>query len=109
MWGPAVALMKTSAGSPFYFNFHFSDLGNTFVCGPSGSGKTVIVNFLLAQLQKHDSNMVFFDRDRGAELFVRAGGGTYMPLKNGRQTGIAPLKGLDYNNPADRVFYANGL
>ncbi len=104
VWGPAVALMKTSAGSPFYFNFHFGDLGNTFVCGPSGSGKTVIVNFLLAQLQKHDPNMVFFDKDRGAELFVRAGGGTYMPLKNGKPTGIAPLKGLDYNNPADRVF-----
>ncbi|WP_336294022.1 VirB4 family type IV secretion/conjugal transfer ATPase [Bartonella sp. CB169] len=104
VWGPAVALMKTSSGSPYYFNFHFGDLGNTFVCGPSGSGKTVIVNFLLAQLQKHDPNMVFFDKDRGAELFVRAGGGTYMPLKNGKPTGIAPLKGLDYNNPADKVF-----
>ncbi|MGL2349614.1 VirB4 family type IV secretion/conjugal transfer ATPase [Helicobacter pylori] len=103
-WGPAVALMKTSAGSPFYFNFHFGDLGNTFICGPSGSGKTVIVNFLLAQLQKHDPDMVFFDKDRGAELFVRAGGGTYMPLKNGKPTGIAPLKGLDYSNPANKVF-----
>ncbi|GAA5102627.1 hypothetical protein GCM10023260_14700 [Bartonella acomydis] len=49
VWGLAVALMKTSTGSPFYFNFHFGNLGNTFVCGPSGSGKTVIVNFLLAQ------------------------------------------------------------
>lgn len=103
-WGPAVALMKTSAGSPFYFNFHFEDLGNTFVCGPSGSGKTVIVNFLLAQLQKHDPNMIFFDKDCGAELFVRAGGGTYMPLKNGKPTGIAPLKGLDYSNPANKIF-----
>ncbi|MCL6230296.1 VirB4 family type IV secretion/conjugal transfer ATPase [Bartonella bilalgolemii] len=103
-WGPAVAMMKTTAGSPFYFNFHFGDLGNTFVCGPSGSGKTVIINFLLAQLQKHDPHMVFFDKDRGAELFVRAGGGTYMPLKNGQPTGIAPLKGINYNNPADKVF-----
>jgi len=24
-WGPAVALLKTSAGSPYYFNFHFGD------------------------------------------------------------------------------------
>ncbi|WP_187287507.1 VirB4 family type IV secretion/conjugal transfer ATPase [Bartonella australis] len=103
-WGPAVALMKTSAGSPYYFNFHFGDLGNTFVCGPSGSGKTVIVNFLLAQLQKHNPHMVFFDKDRGAELFVRAGGGNYMSLKNGKPTGLAPLKGLDYENPENRVF-----
>ncbi|GAA5111135.1 hypothetical protein GCM10023261_15220 [Bartonella jaculi] len=49
-------------------------------------------------------NMICFDKARGAELFVRAGRGTYMPLKNGKSTGIAPLKGLDYNNPADRVF-----
>jgi type IV secretion system protein VirB4 len=37
-WGPAVALLRTSAGSPFHFNFHVGDLGHTFICGPSGSG-----------------------------------------------------------------------
>nr|AAN04487.1 VirB4 [Bartonella quintana] len=96
VWGAAVALLKTQAGSPYYFNFHYGDLGNTFVCGPSGSGKTVIVNFLLAQLQKHNPTMVFFDKDQGAEIFVRAGGGKYKPLKNGQPTGIAPLKGMEY-------------
>ena len=96
-WGPAVAMLKTSSGAPYYFNFHAPDsgLGNTFVCGPSGSGKTVILNFMLAQLQKHDPWMVFFDKDRGAELFVRAAGGTYLSLRNGVPTGCAPLKGLD--------------
>ncbi|WP_413814202.1 VirB4 family type IV secretion/conjugal transfer ATPase [Aureimonas sp. Leaf427] len=104
-WGPAVAMLKTASGSPFYFNFHHGDLGNTFVCGPSGSGKTVILNFMLAQLQKHDPHMVFFDKDRGADLFVRAAGGTYLPLKNGQPTGCAPLKGLDLT-PANRIFLA---
>ncbi|TCM52621.1 type IV secretion system protein VirB4 [Rhizobium sp. PP-F2F-G48] len=104
-WGPAVAMLKTASGSPFYFNFHHGDLGNTFVCGPSGSGKTVILNFMLAQLQKHDPHMVFFDKDRGADLFVRAAGGTYLPLKNGQPTGCAPLKGLELT-PANRIFLA---
>ncbi|MBB4193015.1 type IV secretion system protein VirB4 [Rhizobium aethiopicum] len=94
-WGPAVAMLKTVSGSPFYFNFHHSDLGNTFVCGPSGAGKTVLLNFMLSQLEKHDPHMVFFDKDRGADLFVRAAGGTYLPLKNGITTGCAPLKALD--------------
>ncbi len=49
--GPAVALLKTASGSPFYFNFHYGDLGNTFMCGPSGTGKTVIINFMLSQLE----------------------------------------------------------
>ncbi len=94
-WGPAVAMLKTASGSPFYFNFHHSDLGNTFVCGPSGTGKTVLLNFLLSQLQKHDPHMVFFDKDRGADLFVRAAGGSYLPLKNGFATGCAPLRAIE--------------
>ncbi|AIC31477.1 type IV secretion system protein VirB4 (plasmid) [Rhizobium etli bv. mimosae str. IE4771] len=94
-WGPAVAMLKTASGSPFYFNFHHGDLGNTFVCGPSGAGKTVLLNFMLSQLEKHDPHMVFFDKDRGADLFVRAAGGTYLPLKNGVATGCAPLKALE--------------
>jgi type IV secretion system protein VirB4 len=91
-WGPAVAVLKTASGGPYYFNFHERDVGNTFVCGPSGSGKTVILNFMLAQLQKHHPRMVFFDKDRGAELFVRATGGTYFAFKTGCPTGCAPLK-----------------
>ncbi|MFS8050455.1 VirB4 family type IV secretion/conjugal transfer ATPase [Rhizobium sp. BR 314] len=104
-WGPAVAMLKTASGSPFYFNFHYGDLGNTFVCGPSGAGKTVLLNFMLSQLEKHDPHMVFFDKDRGADLFVRAAGGTYLPLKNGLPTGCAPLKALELT-PANKIFLA---
>ncbi|MBB2671382.1 UNVERIFIED_ORG: type IV secretion system protein VirB4 [Rhizobium esperanzae] len=95
-WGPAVAMLKTASGSPYYFNFHYGDLGNTFICGPSGAGKTVLLNFMLSQLEKHDPHMVFFDKDRGADLFVRAAGGHYLPLKNGIATGCAPLKTLEF-------------
>ena len=104
-WGPAVAMLKTASGSPFYFNFHHGDLGNTFVCGPSGAGKTVLLNFMLSQLEKHDPHMVFFDKDRGADLFVRAAGGTYLPLKNGLPTGCAPLKALELT-PENKIFLA---
>ena len=103
-WGPAVAILKTASGSPFYFNFHHGDLGNTFVCGPSGAGKTVLLNFMLSQLEKHDPHMVFFDKDRGADLFVRAAGGTYLPLRNGATTGCAPLKALDLASAGNKVF-----
>ena len=102
-WGPAVALLRTSALSPFYFNFHAGDLGHTFICGPSGSGKTVVQNFMLAQLEKFGAQQVFIDKDRGAEIFVRASGGTYLSLKNGSPTGFAPFQALDYS-PANLVF-----
>nr|WP_255616716.1 VirB4 family type IV secretion/conjugal transfer ATPase [Microvirga puerhi] len=102
-WGPAVSLLKTTAGSPFFFNFHVGDLGNTLVIGPSGSGKTVTLNFLTAQAEKFGERLVFFDKDRGAELYIRAAGGTYLPLKNGKPTGCAPFKALELT-PDNIVF-----
>jgi len=102
-WGPAVATLRTTAGSPFYFNFHVGDLGHTFICGPSGSGKTVVQNFMLAQLERFDAQQLFIDKDRGAEIFVRACGGTYLALRNGVPTGFAPFKALE-PSPANRAF-----
>lgn len=102
-WGPAVAMLKTVSGSPFYFSFHHGDLGNTFICGPSGSGKTVVQNFLLSQAERLGASYVFFDKDRGAEIFVRAVGGTYLMLRNGMPTGCAPLKALELT-PANLAF-----
>ncbi|RZL28471.1 MAG: VirB4 family type IV secretion/conjugal transfer ATPase [Sphingomonas sp.] len=93
-WGEAVTLLKTRAGSSFWFNFHRADIGHTLIIGPTGGGKTVLQNFLQAQLEKTGARQVFFDKDRGAEIFVRACGGTYLALRNGKPTGFAPLKGL---------------
>ena len=94
-WGDAVTLLKTRAGSSFWFNFHRADIGHTLIIGPTGVGKTVLQNFLQAQLEKTGARQVFFDKDRGAEIFVRACGGTYLALRNGEPTGFAPLKGLE--------------
>lgn len=94
-WGPAVALLKTASGSPFHFSFHVGDLGNTFICGPSGSGKTAFLTFTLAQAERFGCQLVLFDKDRGAEIFIRAVGGTYLTLRSGVPTGCAPLRALD--------------
>ncbi|ACG78760.1 type IV secretory pathway, VirB4 component [Phenylobacterium zucineum HLK1] len=102
-WGEAVALLRTTAGSPYHFNFHAGDLGHTFICGPSGSGKTVVQNFMLGQLEKLGCQQVFIDKDRGAEIFIRACGGTYLTLRPGEPTGFAPLKAAA-DTPPDRAF-----
>ena len=100
-WGEALTVLKTSAGSPFYFSLHASDpssaeaprdIGHTFLCGPTGSGKTVLIGFLIAMLTKQKATQVVFDKDRGLELLVRALGGTYLPLQNGKATGFNPLQ-----------------
>src|SRR3546814_5081218 len=73
------------------------------VLGPSGCGKTVLVNFLMAQLEKFNARHIFIDKDQGAEIFVRASSGTYLALRNGEPTGFAPPKALD-NTASHRAF-----
>ena len=107
LWGQAVTVLETTAAGPYHFNFHHGDLGNFTVIGPSGSGKTVVLNFLLAQARKFDPRIIFFDKDRGAELFLRAIGGRYDVLRTGEPSGLNPLL-LD-DTPDNRQFLLSWL
>ncbi|MBX9576104.1 MAG: VirB4 family type IV secretion/conjugal transfer ATPase [Caulobacteraceae bacterium] len=106
-WGDAVTLFETTAAGPYFFNFHQGDLGNFTVIGPSGSGKTVVLNFLLAQARKLKPRVAFFDKDRGAELFIRAVGGRYDQLRPGQPSGLNPLQLPD--TAANRGFLVDWL
>jgi len=100
-WGEALALFPTRAHSAYYFSLHASDptdgnsrrdAGHTFICGPTGSGKTVLIGFLVAMLARQNVTQVVLDKDRGLESLVRALGGEYLTLRNGRSTGFNPLQ-----------------
>ncbi len=103
-WGECVTTLQTTNGQPYYFNFHATHpgenslgekaIGNTMVIGKSGTGKTALINFLLSQTQKlrPEPTIFFFDKDRGAEIFVRACGGNYLSLDNGQPTGFNPFQ-----------------
>lgn len=106
-WGEAVTLLQTTSATPFFFNFHHGDLGNFSVIGPSGSGKTVVMNFLAAQAQKFAPRTILFDKDRGAELFVRGIGGRYDAIRAGEPTGFNPLALPD--TPGNRAFLRDWL
>lgn len=106
-WGEAVTVLETSSATPYFFNFHEGDLGNFTVIGPSGSGKTVALNFLAAQAQKFEPRTIFFDKDRGAEIFLRACGGRYARLVPGEATGFNPLALADTS--VNRAFLRDWL
>ena len=94
----------------------------TIIFGPIGSGKTALLMFLLAMFEqtmistvgaegapsRRAGSVVFFDKDRGGELLVRATGGTYLELRRGEASGLAPLRGLQ-NTEADRDFLRGWL
>ncbi len=90
-WDAPVTVFETTASTPYFFDFHEGDLGNFVVLGPSGTGKTVILNFLLAQARKLQTRTIFFDKDRGAEIFLRSIGGHYDILREGEPSGLNPL------------------
>ena len=103
-WGECVTVLQTTNGQPYYFNFHATlpgedslgekAIANTMVIGKSGTGKTALINFLLSQVQKYQPSptIFFFDKDKGAEIFVRACGGNYLALENGQPTGFNPFQ-----------------
>lgn len=101
-WGDAVTILDTVSGTPFYFNFHVRDVGHTMIIGPTGAGKTVLMTFLCAQAQKFNCRMFFFDKDRGAEIFIRALGGKYAVISRSKTTGFNPFQLPD--NDANRGF-----
>ncbi len=103
-WGLPITILETTSQSPYWFNFHRRDIGHFLVTGPTGSGKTVALTFLLSQAfrVKPAPKAVFFDKDRGAEIFVRASGGAYEVLTPGIPTGFNPLQ-LS-NTPENRQF-----
>ncbi|UCI10723.1 VirB4 family type IV secretion system protein [Mesorhizobium sp. B1-1-8] len=93
-WGLPIAVLETTSQTPYWFNFHRRDIGHFLVTGPTGSGKTVVLSFLLAQALRisPEPRAVFFDKDRGAEIFIRAVGGNYEVLQPGIVTGFNPLQ-----------------
>lgn len=106
-WGDAVTILNTTSGTPYFFNFHLRDVGHTTIIGPTGSGKTVLMNFLCAQAQKFHCRTFFFDKDRGAELFIRAIGGVHSIIDPGKRCGFNPLKLPE--NGANKVFLLDWL
>lgn len=113
-WGQALAILKTSNKQPYYLNLHESNirkdefgekrLANTSVIGTAGAGKTMLLSFMQIMMQKYNleesfnesSNnktltTIFLDKDRGAEINIRALGGKYYAFKDGEPTGWNPF------------------
>ena len=91
-WGDAVTVFETLSGSPYYFNFHYKDVGNFLVFGAMGSGKTLLVGFLILQSMKFGGKRIIFDKDRGLEIAVRSMRGSYEIIKSGIRTGFNPCQ-----------------
>ncbi|KTD32195.1 vir protein [Legionella nautarum] len=101
-WGEALTLLETLSGTPFYFNIHVGQVGNSIFIGPMGSGKTLLLSAILAFSLKFGGWRFVFDKDRGMEVITRALGGQYNQMEPGKASGMAPLQLKD--SPENRAF-----
>lgn len=106
-WRSPVTIFETTSKTAYHFNFHTADVGHFTVTGPSGSGKTVVMTFLMAQSAriKPTPRVVYFDKDRAAEITIRGLGGVYEVINPARPTGFNPLQ-ID-DTPVNRTFLGN--
>ena len=104
-WGQALTMFQTPSGAPLYYSFHLEGeddqfgkrpLGNARVIGQSGVGKTVLLNFLAAQAHRFATDermtIVYFDKKRGARIFIEAVGGRYHEIRTGEPTRFNPFQ-----------------
>ena len=101
-WGPSISVLETRSGTPYYFNWHVEQVGHTLFAAPTGVGKSTLMNFLIAQSAKVDPMVIYFDKDHGAEIFIRAMRGVHSMISLGKKTGFNPLMLPD--SPTNRDF-----
>lgn len=78
---PSLTALPTEFATPYYFNFHQSDLAHTLVVGPSRSGKSTFNNFLISQHQKYQPCHTFiFDKDYSCRIPTILQGGTHVDM-----------------------------
>lgn len=98
-WGDAITQLTSDADTPVYFSYHASDpteadggsrkdVGDALVLGPKGTGKTLFVAAMNAFSQKYGLTSIFFTKDRDTEIYIRAIGGAFLPMRAGQPTGM---------------------
>jgi type IV secretion system protein VirB4 len=111
-WGPAVTVLETESKTPYYFSWHVGlagsmPPGHSLIGAKTGTGKSLLDNFLLAQSLKFHPKIVYFDKDHGAEIFIRAIRGIHRTVSLSEPSGFNPLQLPDTG--ANRDFLNNWL
>src|SRR5947207_4718285 len=94
-WGRAITVLGTESKTPYYLNFHSGagpyPPGHVHVAAPTGRGKSTLLNLLLAQAQRINPRIFYFDDKNGGEIFARACGAAVTDVGLGEPSGFNPL------------------
>ena len=90
-WGPAITTFKTIINTPYYFNFHTGNSGNTIIHGPKECNKNTLTNFLICQARKLDCDIYFIDSHNSNKALVSCLQGDYHELNPDHESGLNPF------------------
>ena len=100
---PPLMYTKTSGSTPFRFNLHVGDNGNTMILGPVRTGKSTLLSLIIAQWFRYKGSKVFvFDKGRSTLPLCYATNGTFYDFFNEKQSEIrlqplANIGGSEYD------------
>ena len=110
-WGSAITVLGTESRTPYYLNFHSGagpyPPGHVLIAAPTGRGKSTLLNLLLAQAQRVNPRIFYFDDKNGGEIFARACGAAVTDVALGEPSGFNPLALPD--SSANRAFLSRWL
>lgn len=110
-WGGAITVLGTESRTPYHLNFHSGagpyPPGHVLIAAPTGRGKSTLLNLLLAQAQRVNPRIFYFDDKNGGEIFARACGAAVTDVALGEPSGFNPLALPD--SAANRAFLAQWL
>lgn len=76
---PALAVLPTDFGTPFYLSTHLGDLGHGFLAGPSRAGKSILGNLIAMLFRRYPgAQVIILDKDYSSRIPVLLQGGTYL-------------------------------
>jgi type IV secretion system protein VirB4 len=94
-WGSAIAVLATESKTPYHLNFHSGTgpypPGHVLIAAPTGRGKSTLLNLLLAQAQRSNPSIFYFDDKNGGEIFARACGASVTDVALGEPSGFNPF------------------
>ncbi|MDO9712353.1 VirB4 family type IV secretion/conjugal transfer ATPase [Paracraurococcus lichenis] len=101
LWGDYVADFRTTGGTLYRHNLHRGEVGSTLLLGMTGEGKSVLACvLLLGAVERLNARGIMFDKDQGSKPCILGMGGSYLTLRYGVPSGLAPLKAAR-NTPED--------
>ncbi|HBP4970054.1 TPA: conjugal transfer protein TraE [Pseudomonas aeruginosa] len=100
--GTAVIPLKTKSDSIYFFNLHYSAMGQDvrgqkypghMLClGATGAGKTTLEGVVVGFLTRFEPKIFAIDFNRSMQLFLETYGTTYFDIEDGKDTGLQPFQ-----------------